>query len=100
MSKLDTGFSERLKAQAEAKKALLAKFKPKPTVTASTPIDRTAEKEAAREALRQNRAAEKEARLRRQDSAPVDNRRAGSPLADTVPRGAIPSPGTASLHRK
>ena len=56
-------FNERISAAAEAKKALLAKFQPKPTVTAPEPIDRAARLEAEREAVRQARAAEKEAAL-------------------------------------
>ena len=53
-------FEERLSAQAEAKRALLAKLKPKPTIIAAEPIDRTAEREAKREELRLERLAEKE----------------------------------------
>src|SRR3569832_1559387 len=53
---LKTGFGDRHSAAQEAKTALLAKFKPKPMVTDTrTPADRAAE----REALRQQRAAEK-----------------------------------------
>ncbi len=55
-----TNFADRLSAQAEAKKALLAKFKPKPMVTAPEPINRDAEREAKREAIRLERLAEKE----------------------------------------
>jgi len=53
-------FADRLSAQAEAKRALLAKLKPKPTVIASEPINRDAEREAKRESLRLERLAEKE----------------------------------------
>jgi hypothetical protein len=35
-SKVLPGFNDRLAAQAEARKALLAKFKPKPTVQAGS----------------------------------------------------------------
>ncbi len=54
-------FSERLAAQAEARKALLEKFKPKPTVTAE--VFETREQRKARELaeVRARRAAEKEA---------------------------------------
>jgi len=66
-------FAERLSAQAEAKRALLAKFKPKPTITAPEPINRDAEREAKREELRLARLAEKEkqreARLLREAAA-------------------------------
>lgn len=54
-------FSERLSAQAEAKKALLAKLQPKPTVTATELVDRNARREAELQAVREARAAEREA---------------------------------------
>lgn len=58
-------FSERLAAQAEARKALLEKFKPKPTVQAvhAEGVFETREQKKARELaeLRAKRAAEKEA---------------------------------------
>jgi len=58
---LKTGFAERLTAQQEAKKALLAKLKPKPMVTA--PAFESREEIRARElaAVRQARADAKEA---------------------------------------
>jgi hypothetical protein len=56
-------FNERLSTAAEAKKALLEKFKPKPMITAVEPIDRAARLDAQREAIRQQRAAEKEAAM-------------------------------------
>jgi hypothetical protein len=56
-----TSYAERLSAQAEAKKALIAKFQPKPTVTATEFVDRNARREAEREAVRTARAAEREA---------------------------------------
>jgi hypothetical protein len=53
MRDLKTGFSDRLTAQQDAKKALLAKFKPKPAAP-DPEFDRLAEKRAAeKEALRQ-----------------------------------------------
>lgn len=59
------GFSERLAAQAEARKALLEKFKPKPTVQAvqSEGVFETREQRKARELaeVRAKRAEEKEA---------------------------------------
>jgi hypothetical protein len=58
-------FSERLAAQAEARKALLEKFKPKPTVQAihSEGVFETSAQKKARELeeVRARRAAEKEA---------------------------------------
>jgi hypothetical protein len=61
MKPKNTTFSDRLSAAAEAKQAMLAKFKPKPMITASEPIDRQAEREARLEAVRVARAAEREA---------------------------------------
>ena len=55
-----TNFTDRLSTAAEAKKALIAKMKVKPTVTAPEPINRDAEREAKREELRLARLAEKE----------------------------------------
>ena len=53
MKDLKTGFTDRLTAQQEAKKALLAKFKPKPAAP-DPEFERLAEKRAAeKEALRQ-----------------------------------------------
>jgi hypothetical protein len=54
-------YNERLSTAAEAKKALLEKFKPKPMITAAEPIDRAARMEAQRDAIRIQRTAEKEA---------------------------------------
>ena len=53
--KLRTNFSDRQADAAEAKKALLAKFKPKPTVQAEAPVDRAAEKAAELERVRTER---------------------------------------------
>ncbi len=59
-------FSDRLEAQAEAKKALLAKFKPKPAAP-DPDFDRREELAAAeREAARLAREAEKEQRRQEQ----------------------------------
>ena len=53
MKDLKTGFSDRITAQQDAKKALLAKFKPK-AAAPDPEFDRLAEKRAAeKEALRQ-----------------------------------------------
>ncbi len=63
-SKVMPGFSDRLAAEAEARKALLAKFKPKPTVQAveaEGAFETTAQKKARElEEVRAKRAAEKE----------------------------------------
>lgn len=59
-----TGFSDRIATQQEAKKALLAKFKPKPAAP-DPEFERLAEK----------RAAEKEALRRQHDLAKAEERR-------------------------
>ena len=56
------GFNDRLKASAEAKKALLAKFQPKPAVQDPDFENRHAEREAELERVRAERAAEREAK--------------------------------------
>jgi hypothetical protein len=57
---INPGFSDRLASQAEAKKALLARFKPKPTVTAENHVDRATRKAQELEAVRRARIEEKE----------------------------------------
>ena len=68
-----TKFTDRLSTAAEAKRALIAKLKPKPTVIAAEPINRDAEREAKREEIRLARVAEKEkqreARAQREELA-------------------------------
>jgi len=56
------GFNDRLKASAEAKKAMLAKFQPKPTVQDPDFDKREVEREAERERIRAERAAERQAK--------------------------------------
>lgn len=56
------GFNDRLKASAEAKKAMLAKFQPKPTVQDPDFDNRRAAREAEIEAVRAARAAERQAK--------------------------------------
>ena len=58
---LKTGFNDRLQAQAEARKAMLAKFKPKPTVRPDEFVDTRSERERELEAVRRARAEAKEA---------------------------------------
>jgi Skp family chaperone for outer membrane proteins len=55
-------FAERQAAAADAKKALLAKFKPKPTVVDPNLDERRAARQAELEALRAKRAAERQAK--------------------------------------
>jgi len=65
-----SGLTDRLTAAADAKAALLAKLKPKPTVTAPQGETRAATKEAALKAVREARANDKEAaRLANEDKA-------------------------------
>ena len=52
MKDLKTGFSDRITAQQEAKKALLAKFKPK-AAAPDPEFDKLAEKRAARKERKQ-----------------------------------------------
>jgi hypothetical protein len=54
------GFNDRLTAAAEAKKAMLARFKPKPTVVAENLVDRETRRQQELEAVRQARAEDKE----------------------------------------
>ena len=56
------GYNDRLKASAEAKKATLAKFQPKPAVQDPDFGNRHAEREAERERIRAERAAERQAK--------------------------------------
>ena len=56
-----SGLTDRLSAAAEAKAALLAKLKPKPTVTAPPSVSRAELREVELKAVRQARANEKEA---------------------------------------
>jgi len=58
---LKTGFSDRLQAQAEAKKAMLARFKPKPTVRPEEFVDSRTERDRELEAVRKARIEAKEA---------------------------------------
>lgn len=80
-TKISPGFADRLTTQAEAKKALLAKFKPKAAVSAPEgALTRDQIKAQEREALRLQRAEEK-ARQEEQRRA-QQTQRAASALAD------------------
>jgi len=64
------GFAERLESQAEARRALLEKFKPKPTVQPEVFETREQRKARELEEVRAKRAADKEAaRLKRESKA-------------------------------
>lgn len=57
-----TGFAERLTAAADAKRAMLAKFKPMAAIPAQAPVDRAAHRTAELERVRNERAAAKAAK--------------------------------------
>lgn len=57
-----TSFADRLTAAAEAKRAMLAKFKPKAAVAAPQPVDRAALRAAELEQVRNHRAGAKAAK--------------------------------------
>jgi len=70
------GFSERLSAQAEARKALLSKMKPKPTVRPEV-FETTAQKKARElEEVRARRVVEKEEARLRAEAAEAERRAA------------------------
>jgi len=70
------GFTERLSSQAEARKALLAKMKPKPTVRPEV-FETTAQKKARElEEVRARRAAEKEEARVRAEAAEAERQEA------------------------
>ena len=62
------GFSERLSSQAEARKALLEKFKPKPTVQPEVFETRAQRKVRELEEVRAKRVADKEAAVARAEA--------------------------------
>jgi hypothetical protein len=63
------GFNDRLKASAEAKKAMLAKFQPKPAVQDPDFEKRHADREAELEAVRAKRQAERDAKRQAAEDA-------------------------------
>lgn len=70
MARLTDTFEDRQKAAAEAKKALLERFKPKPMVASNAPIvDRAAEKAAKVAELKARREAEKAAKAAARQAA-------------------------------
>ena len=80
-SKISPGFADRLTTQAEAKKALLAKFKPKAAVAAPEgALTRDQIKAQEREATRQARAEEKA--RQEEERRSQQTQRAASALAD------------------
>lgn len=83
---LKTGFNDRLSAAAEAKKARLAKFQPKPTIQDPAFEQRHAERAAALEVVRAERAAAKEAA--RQAAAATEEAKAAAKRAERKDRKA------------
>ncbi|HEV7693638.1 MAG TPA: DUF6481 family protein [Hyphomonadaceae bacterium] len=69
MQPKNSTFNDRQAASLAAKKALLEKFKPKPTVQAEVLIDHEAERLARLEAVRAQRQEEKEAKQRAREEA-------------------------------
>ncbi len=69
MQPKNSTFSDRQAASLAAKKALLEKFKPKPTVQAETLIDHEAERRARAEIIRAQREVEKIERQRAREEA-------------------------------
>jgi hypothetical protein len=75
LKKLATTYNDRLTAAAEAKKAMLAKFKPMPAAPDPDFDKRELEREAEREAIRAARAAERQAKrdaIARAEQAKLD----------------------------
>ncbi|WP_293907263.1 DUF6481 family protein [Phenylobacterium sp.] len=73
-NKVFPGFTERLAAQADARKALLEKFKPKPTVVAQVLETREQKKARELDEVRAKRAADKEAVRLAKEKAEADAR--------------------------
>jgi Family of unknown function (DUF6481) len=69
MQPKNSTFSERQALAAAAKKALLEKFKPKPTVKAEAPIDHEAERRERMEAVRAQREQERIEKQRAREEA-------------------------------
>jgi len=80
---LKPGFNDRIAAAAEAKKAMLARMKPKPTVTDPNFVDRATRKALELEAIRTPRAAEKEAAKAEQEARRLAEIEARAEAAET-----------------
>ena len=93
------GFAERLESQAEARKALLAKFKPKPTVTAEVFETRAERKARELEEVRAKRAADKEAARLAAEQAAEAARKAAEEAAEAA-RLALENNEEAQLELK
>ena len=80
---LKTGFNDRIAAAAEAKKAMLARMKPKPTVTDPNFVDRATRKALELEAIRAHRQAEKDAAKAAQEAKRLAEIEARAEAAET-----------------
>lgn len=97
MPRLTDTFADRQKAAADAKKALLERFKPKPTVTSSEPIvDRAAEKAAKVAAMKAKREEEKAAKAEARAAAEANARAA----AEAAEQAALEARRAAIKERK
>ena len=76
-----TNYSERLKAAAEARKALLASFQPKPTVVATDLQDRSTRRSIELVQVREARAEAKQARREAAAAAEIAAREANEQVA-------------------
>jgi hypothetical protein len=79
-----TSFAERLKAAAEAKKAQLAAFRPKPSVVDPQPTDRASLKQAELVRVREERTAAKAAKKLAIAVAEEASRFSAASLADAA----------------
>lgn len=75
-----TGFAERLTAAADAKRAMLAKFKPRAAVPAPAGLDRDAQRTAELQRVRDDRATAKAAKRQAFADAAEASRLAGETI--------------------
>lgn len=78
----NNSFQDRAAASAAAKQALLAKFKPKPAVTATEVVDRNVVREAELAAVRAARAEAKAAKEAAREAVEAERQQAVQKLAD------------------
>ena len=89
MQPKNSSFTDRQAASVASKQALLAKFQPKPTVTAAEPIDHEKERREKVEALRLQRQEEKEARQRAREEAAATAEAARIAAAEAAERAKL-----------
>jgi hypothetical protein len=75
-------FSDRQAASAEAKKALVAKFKPKPTVVDPNIEERRLQRELELEELRAKRTAERQAKREQSEAKEAERRALEAEIAE------------------